>query len=164
MKMDVEVIDILEEKGKYEVIIGQGNFSVLTVDDLYMVMKKAAGKGEFAVAMNESDPKLVRVNGTNEELKKLAAEAALKIGAGHCFVIFMKDIYPINVLSELKHYPTVCNIYVATSNKLQVLTVETNLGKSIIGVADGYKMQKIENEEEKNQRRELVKNIGFGLP
>ncbi len=164
MKIDVEIVDVLQEKGEYEVIIGQGNFSVLTVDDLHMVLKKSAGKGEFAIAMNESDPKLVRVNGTNEELKKLAAEAALKIGAGHCFVIFMKDIYPINVLTEIKHYPTVCNIYVATSNKLQVLTVETNLGKSVIGIVDGYTMEKIENDDEKKQRRDLINKIGFGLP
>ncbi len=162
--MDIEVVNVLEEKGKYEVIIGQGNFSVLTVDDLYMLLKKTAGKGEFAIAMNESDPKLVRVNGTNEELKKLAAEAALKIGAGHCFVIFMKDVYPINVLTDLKHYPTVCNIYVATSNRLQVLTAKTDLGKSIIGVVDGYTMENIENEEQKKQRRDLVNKIGFGLP
>ena len=144
-----------------EIIIGQGNFTVKTIDDFYGVLYSSAGGIEFGVAMNEAKPKLVRATGNNEELKKLASEAALEIGAGHVFVIYMKNAFPLHVLNAIKNMPTVANVLVASSNPLEAIVAETSLGKALLGFVDGSAAEKIENENEKQQRKDLVKKLGF---
>jgi len=144
-----------------EIIIGQGNFTVKTIEDFPAVLQNAFPKIEFGVAMNEAKPKLVRMNGNNEKLKERAAKTALEIGAGHIFVIFFKNAFPIHVLNAVKAMPTVASIYCATSNELEIITAETALGKSIIGVVDGTATKRIENEKEKEERIELLKKLGF---
>ncbi len=158
--MREEVIDI-ENPEEYEIIIGQGNFSIFAVDDLYKAVLISVPKLDFALAMNEAKPQLTRVNGNNDKLKKLAAEACLKIGAGHVFVVYMKGAYPIHVLKSLKNHPCVAGIYAATSNPLQVIVKETGLGRSVVGVVDGKKATKIETDEQKKERREMLEKFGF---
>lgn len=158
----MQAVDIEKEK-EDQVIVGQANFSIYTVDNLFRTLLTTTPGIKCGVSMNEADPKLVRFNGNDKRCGELAAKNALKIGASHIFVIIMKDAYPINVLSAIKNVPGVCNIYVATANPSQIIVAVTNLGRSIIGVVDGQAVNKIETEEQRNQRRELVKKIGYIL-
>ena len=157
--MELKIVDIGEPG--CEVIIGQGNFTIKTIEDLYDAVYSAAPGVKFGAAMNEAKPKVVRVTGNDEEMKKKAAEIALKIGAGHVFVVCMKNAFPIHVLNRIKELPTVCTIYAATSNPLQVIVAETDLGRAVIGVVDGTAADHIESVEEKRQRKELVRRFGY---
>ncbi len=157
--MKLEVVNIGEPG--CEIIIGQGNFTIKTIEDLYDAVYSSAPGIKFGAAMNEAKPKVVRVTGNDEEMKQKAAEIALKIGAGHVFVICMKNAFPIHVLNRVKQLPTVCTIYVATSNPLQVIVAETDLGRAVVGVVDGTAADHIENEEEKKQRKGLVRKLGY---
>ena len=158
--MDLEVINI-KNPDIHEIIIGQGNFSVKTVIDIFNQLKKAVPEIECGVAMNEAKPKLTRIEGNNEELKQLAAQACKEIGAGHVFVVYMKKAYPIGVLNELVKVPGVVNVYVATSNPLQIITTKTNLGKAVVGAVDGFSSDSIETEVQKQERIGLLKKLGF---
>lgn len=160
--METLIVDIEKEEGM-QFILGMGNFSILTVDNIFRTLLTTTPNIKCGVAMNEADPKLVRFNGNDENLSNLAASNALNIGASHIFVIMMKNAFPINVLSALKNVPGVCNIYVATANPTQIIVGETSLGRSIIGVVDGQSVDKIENDEQRKQRRQLVKKLGYIL-
>jgi len=162
LKNEIKVIDI-EKEDKDNVIIGQANFSIFTVDDLYMSLITAVPRIKVGVAMNEAQPKLVRYNANDDRLGKLAAENALKIGASHIFVIFIEGAFPINVMKNIKDTVGVCNIYVATANPVQIVVCETDLGRCVIGAVDGTAVNKIETEEEKKQRRDLVKKLGYSV-
>ncbi|AEH24997.1 adenosine-specific kinase [Pyrococcus yayanosii] len=158
----IEVVDIEKPEG-VEVIIGQGNFSIFTVDDLARALLTTVPGIKFGIAMNEAKPQLTRYTGNDEELEKLAAKNALKIGAGHVFVILMKNAYPINVLNTIKNHPAVTMIYGASENPFQVIVAETELGRSVLGIVDGKAATKIETEEQKRERRELVEKIGYKI-
>ncbi len=155
----IEVLDF--GTPDYEVIIGQGNFTIKTIEDLYDAVYSSIPGAKFGAAMNEAKPKVVRVTGTDEELKKIAADIALKIGAGHVFVVVMRGAFPIHVLNAIKSIPTVACVYLATSNPFQVIVAETDLGRSVIGVVDGTPADHVESEEEKKERKELVRKFGY---
>jgi len=112
-----------------------------------------------------SGPCLIRYDGNDEEMKALAVKNAEKIAAGHCFIVFLKDCFPINVLNAIKNVQEVCSIYAATANPAKVLVYETDIagekGRAIIGVADGFKSKGIEGEEAIKKRREFLRNIGY---
>ncbi len=160
--METEVIDI-EKPEDVECIIGQGNFTILTLDDLAKRLLTSTSEIDFGIAMNESKPQLTRYTGNNEDLEDLAAKNAKNIGSGHTFVILMKNAFPINVLNTVKDHPGVVNIYGASENPLQVIVGETDLGRSVLGFVDGLKANKIESEEQKEERRDLVKKIGYEI-
>jgi len=101
------------------------------------------------------------VEGTDESLKALAAENALNIGAGHSFIIFMKNAYPVNVLNSIKSVPEVCSIFAATSNPLQVIVAETELGRGIMGVIDGKSPVSVESDAKALERKEFLRKIGY---
>lgn len=159
--MKLEKIDVLNPEQKYQIIIGQANFTVFTVDDLFRALLTSVPNIKVAVAMNEAAPKLVRVNGNDENLKKIAAENALKIAASHVFVVVTSNAFPINVLNTIKLHPAVCNIFVASANPMQIIVAETELGRAVLGAVDGSAVKKIEGEEEKRQRRELCEKLGY---
>ncbi len=118
----------------------------------------------FGLAFCEaSGPCLVRSSGNDEELRRCAEEDALKIGAGHTFVILLRNAYPINILPHLKQVPEVCNIYAATANPLQVLVAETEQGRGIIGVVDGFLTRGIETEKDVSDRKQFLRKIGYKL-
>lgn len=118
----------------------------------------------FGLAFCEaSGPCLVRSSGNDEELRRYAEEEALKIGAGHTFVILLRNAYPINILPHLKQVPEVCNIYAATANPLQVLVAETEQGRGIIGVVDGFLTRGIETEKDVSDRKQFLRKIGYKL-
>ncbi|HUU79641.1 MAG TPA: adenosine-specific kinase [candidate division Zixibacteria bacterium] len=148
---------------KYQVIVGQANFSIFTTDNLFMTMLTTAPGIKCAVAMNEAVPKLTRVTSNDSALEKLAAENALAIGASHAFVIMMENAFPINVLPQVKNHPAVCNIFVASANEMEIIIAQTDLGRAIIGVIDGNSVTKIETSEQKKERRELAEKIGYKI-
>lgn len=147
-----------EEK---QVIIGQGNFTIFTCDDLFKTLLTTVPGIKCAVAMNEAVPKLTRVTGNEESLKKLAGENCLRIAASHTFFIIMDDAFPINVLNALKSHPAVATIFVASANPLDVLVAETELGRAVVGVVDGTSANRVETEAEKRERRELCEKLGY---
>jgi adenosine/AMP kinase len=162
MDLKFEVIPISIPEG-CNVILGQSHF-IKTVEDLYEVLATSSTCIKFGLAFCEASGKrLVRSAGNDEELKAKAEEEALKIGAGHVFVIFIKDAYPINVLNSIKNVAEVCNIYCATANPLQVVVVESEQGRGIIGVIDGQPPVGVEKEEDVKERKEFLRNIGYKL-
>ncbi len=161
--MKLEVVGIENPENRYQVIIGQANFTVFTCDDIFRTLLTSVPGIRCAVAMNEAAPKLTRVTGNDETMRKLAAENALKIAASHVFVVFVENAFPINVLNAIKSHPAVCNIYVASANPIELIVAETDLGRAVLGAVDGQKVERIENEEEKRERRELVEKLGYRI-
>jgi adenosine/AMP kinase len=145
------------------VIIGQTHF-IKTAEDLYEAMVNSAPNIKFGIAFCEASQEcLVRVEGNDEELKSLAAKNALNIGAGHTFVILMKEGYPINILGAIKNVPEVCLIFCATANEIDVVVAENERGRGILGVIDGEKPRGIEGEEHRKERKEFLRKIGYKL-
>lgn len=160
--MDIKIIKI-EKPEDANLIIGQSHF-IKTAEDLYEALVNSVPGIKFGMAFCESSgPCLVRSEGTDEALKKLAENNALNIGAGHCFVIILQNAYPINVLKAIKEVPEVCNIYCATANNVEIAIAETGQGRGILGVIDGSKTQGIENEKEVQKRKEFLRKIGYKL-
>jgi len=145
------------------VILGQTHF-IKTAEDLYEVMVNSVPTIKFGLAFCEaSGPCLVRVEGNDEELKKNASEQAYQISAGHTFIIYLKNAFPINVLKAIKDCPEVCSIYCATANPVEVIIAETEQGRGIVGVIDGFKSKGIETERDKEHRKEFLRKIGYKL-
>jgi adenosine/AMP kinase len=143
------------------VIIGQAHF-IKTAEDLYEAMVNAVPGAKFGLAFCEaSGPRLVRVEGNDPELRSCAAKNAQRIGAGHSFVIVMRDCYPVNVLRSVKGVPEVCNIFCASANDLEVVVVSNERGRGIVGVIDGQPPLGVEKDDEVNERREFLRRIGY---
>jgi adenosine/AMP kinase len=119
---------------------------------------------KFGIGFCESSgPCLVRHEGNDAELRRLAAEKAFEIACGHSFVIYLKNAYPINVLDKVKKAPEVCTIFAATANPLEIIIAETTQGRGIVGVVDGLKSKGIETDENIKERREFLRKIGYKL-
>ena len=160
--LDTEVIKI-EKDAETQLVLGHAGF-IKTIEDLYEAMVNAVPGVKFGVAFAEaSGPCLVRSEGNDAELQKLAESNLLKIGAGHSFLILFKNAYPINVLNTLKNVNEVARIYCATANPVEVIVAKTDQGRAILGVVDGSASKGIEREEDKAQRRKFVRDIGYKL-
>jgi adenosine/AMP kinase len=160
--LELKRVKIVTPEG-CNVIVGMAHF-IKTVEDLYEALINAVPDIKFGVGFCESSgPCLVRVEGNDEDLKKIAARQAFELGCGHCFLIYLKNAYPINVLNQVKQVPEVCNIYAATANPLEVIVVETVQGRGILGVVDGSKSKGIEDEKEVTARKTFLRNIGYKL-
>jgi len=160
--MEIKTININVPQG-LNIIIGQSHF-VKTVEDIYEILVSSSPHLKFGVAFSEaSGPCLVRYEGNDEELMKLASETSYSLSCGHTFVIFLKDGFPINVLNALKSCQEVCHIICATANPLQVIVVESEQGNGIIGVIDGSRPKGIEQEQDKKARKELLRNFKYKL-
>lgn len=144
-------------------ILGQSHF-IKTVEDIYEVMVNNVPGVKFGLAFSESSGACkVRIEGTDEELKRLAGENALSLGCGHSFIILMRDSYPISVLSTLKNVPEVCNIFCATANPVEVIVAESESGRGIMGVIDGSKPKGVENNEDIAWRKDILRKFGYKL-
>jgi adenosine/AMP kinase len=144
-------------------IIGMAHF-IKAAEDLYEALVNSVPNIQFGLGFCESSgPCLVRHEGNDVELRRLAAEKAFEIGCGHSFLIFIKNAYPLNVLDKIKKVPEVCTVYAATANPLEVLIAETSQGRGIIGVVDGLKSKGIETDKDITERRKFLRRIGYKL-
>ncbi len=160
MEIDIVKIEIPNEAN---VIVGESHF-IKTVEDIYEALVGTVPGIEFGVGFCEaSGACLVRSEGNDQELKKHAEKTALEISAGHCFVLFIRKAFPINVMRALKNVPEICRIFCATANPLEILTAETVQGRGIIGVIDGYKPKGIEKKKDIKWRRDLLRAIKYKL-
>ena len=158
--MELKTVKI-ENPANMNMILGQSHF-IKTVEDIYEAMVTTVPAAKFGVAFCEaSDVCLVRYTGTDDEMTSLAQKNAYALSAGHCFVIFMKDMFPVNVLNAIKNVPEVCRIFCATANPVEVIIAETELGRGILGVIDGFKSKGIETEEDIQKRRQFLRAIGY---
>ncbi|MEM1756562.1 MAG: adenosine-specific kinase [Candidatus Bathyarchaeia archaeon] len=145
------------------VILGSAHF-IKTVEDLYEALVNSVPGIKFGIGFCEaSGPCLVRHEGNDEALRRLAAEKAFELSCGHSFIIYIKGAYPINVLDKIRSVPEVCTIHAATANPIEVVIVETDQGRGIIGVIDGFKSKGIETEQDIKSRREFLRKIGYKL-
>jgi adenosine/AMP kinase len=161
-KMDLKAIKIKKPED-VNIILGQSHF-IKTVEDLYEALINNVPGIKFGFAFCESSGACkIRSEGTDPELKSLAQENMLEIGAGHSFIILLRNAYPINVLNAVKLIPEVCNIYCASANPVQVIIAETAEGRGILGVIDGAKPKGIESDEDIAWRRGFLRKIGYKL-
>lgn len=145
------------------VILGMAHF-IKTVEDLYEALVNAVPNIKFGIGFCESSgPCLVRHEGNDEELRHLAAKKAFEISCGHSFIIYLKNAYPINVLDKIKKVPEMCMIHAATANPLEVIVAETQQGRGIVGVVDGFASKGIETQEDIKKRKEFLRKIGYKL-
>jgi len=143
------------------IIVGQTHF-IKTAEDLYEILATSCPHAKFGIAFCEaSGPCLIRVEGNDDALKKCAAENAMTVGAGHTFVIVLQNAFPINVLNAVKSCPEVCHIYCATANPVEVVIAETDQGRGVLGVIDGYSPKGVEGEAEVQARRQFLRRIGY---
>ena len=153
----------IDKPDDVNLILGQAHF-IKTVEDLHEVLVTAVPGVKFGLAFCESSgPALVRWSGTDEKLAELAKQNGFELGAGHCFLILMRDCFPINVLGAVKAVPEVCGIYCATANPVEVIVAETDQGRGILGVIDGVKSKGIETEKDIEERVAFLRQIGYKL-
>ncbi len=161
-ELNTEIVNVKVPDG-CNAILGQSHF-IKTVEDVYEALVNAVPNIQFGLAFCESSgPCLVRVEGNDTELKQLASKTAFELSAGHSFIIFIRNAYPINVLDKVKSVPEVCNIYLATANPFQVVLAETEQGRGILGVIDGYASKGIENEKDAQERKGFLRKIGYKI-
>ncbi|HHY95317.1 MAG TPA: hypothetical protein GX513_09950 [Firmicutes bacterium] len=161
-KIDWDVVSI-ERPEDSNIILGQSHF-IKTVEDLHEAMANAGGGIRFGLAFNEaSGPCLVRHSGNDPELTELARRNCLRLGAGHVFLIIMRQGFPINVLNAIKQVPEVCRIFCATANPVQVLIAITEQGRGVAGVIDGQAAKGVESEQDIAERKALLRRFGYKL-
>lgn len=158
--MQLKVVKVETPEG-CNLILGQSHF-IKTVEDVYEAMTTSTPTVRFGLAFCESSgERLVRVEGNDEELKKVAAENALGLGCGHSFIVLMREAYPINVLNQLKLVPEVCTVYAATANPLEVVVAETEQGRGVLGVIDGQTPVGVEDDEGVAWRKDILRKFGY---
>jgi uncharacterized protein len=156
-------VQAVEKPEGLNLILGQSHF-IKTVEDLHEALAGAVPGLRFGIAFCESSgPRLVRRSGNDPELVELATRNALAIGAGHSFIVFLREGFPVNVLNQVKLVPEVCRIYCATANPVQVVVAETAAGRGILGVIDGGSPLGVESEADIAARKELLREIGYKL-
>lgn len=162
MSVETETVPIENPEG-LNVILGQTHF-IKTAEDVHEALVSAVPGIKFGVAFCEaSGPCLVRVEGNDEALKALAAKNALAVGAGHFFVVFVKDAYPLNLLRALREVPEVVNLYAATANPVDVVVAKTARGRGVLGVIDGEPSKGVETPKDRQERMAFLRKIGYKL-
>jgi len=160
--MELKTVKMVYPEGT-NIIIGQTHF-IKTAEDLYEVMVNSSSQLKFGLAFSEaSGPCLIRGEGNDEELKDAAIKNVETLGAGHTFVIILRDGYPVNVLNGIKACREVCSIFCATANPVEVIVAQTEQGRGVLGVIDGFKPKGVETEEDVRIRRKFLRQIGYKL-
>lgn len=158
--MEIKTVKIENPDG-LNMILGHTHF-IKSVEDIYEVMVNAIPMPKFGLAFCEASEKcLVRYTGTEDALVELARKNALALSAGHTFILFMQDMFPINVLPAIKNVPEVCRVFCATANPVEAIVAETDQGRGILGVVDGFSSKGIETEEDIAARKQLLRNFGY---
>lgn len=160
--MDIQLVSI-DKPDDINFILGQSHF-IKTVEDLHETLAGAVPGIRFGLAFCEaSGPSLVRWSGNSPAMVELAKKNALALSAGHAFIIFLENCFPINVLNAIKNVPEVCRIFCATSNPAQVVLAETEQGRGILGVVDGNRSKGVEGDTEIIARKEMLRKFGYKL-
>ncbi len=145
------------------IIIGQTHF-IKTAEDLYEIVVSSVPQAKFGIAFCEaSGPCLIRAEGNDEDLKETSISNANTLASGHSFVLLLKNAFPINILNAIKQCPEICSLYCATANPVEVIVVETEQGRGILGVIDGFKPKGVESTEEIDKRKGFLRKIGYKL-
>ncbi|MFI5776868.1 adenosine-specific kinase [Nocardia sp. NPDC051570] len=153
----------IDKPDDLNVIIGQSHF-IKTVEDLHEALVGTSPHLKFGLAFCEaSGPRLIRHSGNDTDLTELATKNATAVGAGHSFIVFLREGYPVNVLDAIRRVPEVCGIFCATANPVEVLIAETALGRGIVGVIDGQPPLGVEGPQDQADRRQLLRTIGYKL-
>ena len=153
----------IEKPEGMNVIVGQAHF-VKTVEDLHEALVGSGAQLRFGIAFCEaSGPCLIRRSGNEQDLIDLAARNAEGIGAGHSFIIFLREGFPVNVLNAIKMVPEVCSLFCATANPVEVLVAQTEFGRGIVGVIDGLPPAGIETPADEAERKALLRRMGYKL-
>jgi len=151
----------LEVPADSNLILGQTHF-IKTVEDLYEAVVNTVSQAKFGIAFNEaSGPCLTRHEGNDDELRQVAIRNAQAIGAGHIFVVIIRNAFPINLLNTINQVPETCSIFCATANPLEVIVAETEQGRGVMGVIDGSGPKGVEGREEATVRRDFLRKIGY---
>lgn len=162
MKVELEIVRI-SIPDSANIIIGQSHF-IKTVEDIYEAVVGAVPSIKFGIAFCEASGEcLIRSEGNDEELIKTAQANALSLGCGHTFNIILKDGYPINILNQIKNIPEVCRIFCATANPVEAIVVNTKQGRGLLGVVDGFMPKGIEQKEDIQRRRDLLRKFKYKL-
>ncbi len=160
--MDLKTISLEIPEGS-NIILGQSHF-IKTVEDLYEIIVGTSAQVKFGLAFCEaSGPCLIRTAGNDTDLTAVATRNAQAIGAGHSFIIVMEEAFPINFLNAIKQCPEVCHIYCATANPVQVVVAETDQGRGILGVIDGFSPKGVEAEADVAARKGFLRQIGYKM-
>lgn len=160
--MELHVIGI-ENPEELNFILGQSHF-IKTIEDLHETIVQTNPSMKFGIAFCEaSGPALVRWSGNAQELIDLAVRNATAIGAGHSFLIFLREGFPISILNAIKQVPEVARIFCATANPTQVIVAETAQGRGILGVVDGVRPKGVESEDDIATRKQFLRTIGYKL-
>ncbi len=145
------------------IIIGHSHF-IKTVEDLYEIMVGTSSQVKFGIAFCEaSGPCLIRVTGNDDTLQEVATKNAQALAAGHTFVVLLREAFPINFLNAIKQCPEVCNIHCATANPVQAIVAETEQGRGIVGVVDGFSPKGVEGPDDVRKRKDFLRQIGYKL-
>jgi adenosine/AMP kinase len=160
MALEIQAVALEWEEG-CNIIVGQSHF-IKTVEDVAEIMNSSVPGVEYGLAFCESSgPCLIRTEGNDEKLVGQAADCARRVGAGHSFYLILRKAFPINVLNQIKACQEVARIFCATANPLQVLIVETDQGRGIVGVVDGYPPKGVEGLKDKEERRQMLRTFGY---
>ena len=160
--MQINAVSI-DKPADMNFILGHAHF-IKTVEDLYEAIVQTNPAMKFGLAFCEaSGPCLIRAAGNDDRLTELAKKNALSLAAGHSFIIFMEQGFPINILNAVKNVAEVCRVYCATANPVEVLVAETDLGRGILGVIDGEKSKGVETAEDVRKRKDFLRMIGYKM-
>ena len=160
--MELKVIKI-QKPDDINIILGQTHF-IKSVEDIYEVLVGAIPGIKFGLAFCEASGKcLLRGEGTDEEMEKLALENARELACGHLFILCLKNAFPVNVLPVLRNVPEICSIYCASANPIEVVVAETEQGRGVMGVIDGFSPRGTESEEDVKWRKNLLRDLGYKL-
>jgi len=160
--MQLEAVQI-ENPEELNLILGQSHF-IKTVEDLHETLAQSSPTLRFGLAFCESSgPRLVRRSGNDDDLVELATRNAQAIGAGHSFIVFLKEGFPVSVLNAVKGVPEVCRVFCATANPVEVVVAATEQGRAILGVVDGEPPLGVETEEDVAERKDLLRRFGYKL-
>jgi len=163
MSVEMHVIQVEKPSSEINVIIGYTHF-IKSAEDIYEALVTSMPGIKFGFAFCEaSGDRLIRYEGTDDELVEYAIKNCQNIGAGHAFIILLRNAYPINVLNSLKNVQEITRILVASANPLEVIVAETGQGRAILGVVDGLTPLGVEDEEKREERKEFLRKIGYKL-
>lgn len=158
--MELKKIEI-EKPDEINFILGQSHF-IKTIEDLYEAIVQTVPDAKFGIAFCEASGKrLIRYTGTSEKMIDLAIKNAKKIGAGHSFIIFLENLFPVNILNSIKNVTEVCRIFCATANPTDIIIYDDGEKRGILGVLDGFTPLGVENDEDKKWRKDIIRQFGY---